>query len=82
MNIKRMVSLLIKKTRVRQYSTETITDADYTNDLALLANTHAQINFLFHCQEQTARDIDIFMNSDKICVIIKLMSSLHQMANL
>ena len=34
---------------------ETITDADYTDDLELLANTPAQAKYLLHSLEQTER---------------------------
>ena len=38
----------LKKTRSRQYLTETLTDADYTDDQILLANTPAQAkSFLY-----------------------------------
>ena len=37
-----------KKARRRQYPAETITGADYTDDLTLLANTSAQVKYLLH----------------------------------
>ena len=37
------------KAKSRWYPTETITDADYTDDLALLANTPAQAESRQHC---------------------------------
>ena len=43
-------------------STETITDADYVDDLLFLANSHAQAESLLHNQEQAARNIDLYMN--------------------
>ena len=36
---------LKKKARSRRYPTKTITDADYADDLALLANTHTQTKY-------------------------------------
>ena len=36
------MALLLAKARSRQYPAQTITDADYTDDIALLANTPAQ----------------------------------------
>ena len=45
---------------------ETITNADYANNLVPLANTHEQAKFLQHNLEQTARGIGLYMNSDKI----------------
>ena len=41
-----------KKTRSRRYSTQTITDADYTDDIALLANTPSQADSLLHSLAQ------------------------------
>ena len=35
---------LKKKTRSRQYATQTMTDTDYTDDLSLLANAPVQAN--------------------------------------
>ena len=46
-----------KKARSSQYPTESITDADYTDDRVLLANTQAVAKFLLHSLEQTVRGI-------------------------
>ena len=43
---------LKKKPRSRHYATETIKDADYADDTALLANTLALTESLVHCLEQ------------------------------
>ena len=51
--------------RSRRYSTETITDADYADDLALLANTHAQIKPLLHCLDQLTGVVGFCMNANK-----------------
>ena len=50
----------LKKPRSRIYPAETITDADYADDLALLANTPAQAESLLHnlC-------IGLYVNPDK-----------------
>ena len=40
-----------KKARSRRYPADTITDADYADDIALLANTPTQAEFLLHSQE-------------------------------
>ena len=50
---------------------ETITDADYTVDLALLANTLAQAESLVHRLEQAAGDIGLDTNANKksTCVL-------------
>ena len=47
------------------YPTEFITDVDYTDDLALLANTSAKAECLLHTQEQAARGISLDVNTDK-----------------
>ena len=39
------------KERSRRYPTKTITDADYTNDIALLTNTPTQAETLLHSLE-------------------------------
>ena len=44
---------------------ETITGADYADDLALLANISAQAEFRLHSLEQTTRSIGLFVNLDK-----------------
>ena len=38
----------LKKTRSRLYPAQTITDTDYVDDIALLANTPTQAEFLLH----------------------------------
>ena len=43
--------LTLEKARSRQYPAQTITDADYSNDLTLLANTPAQAESLLHSLE-------------------------------
>ena len=55
----------LKKARSRRHPAETITDADYADDLALLANTPAQAESLLHSLEQSARGIGLHVNSDK-----------------
>ena len=49
----------------RRYPTETITDADTTAHIALLANTPTQAESLLHCLEQTAGDIGLYLNTNK-----------------
>ena len=44
--------------------TQTCTDADYTNDLVLLANTPVQTDSLLHNLKQAARGIGLYMNSE------------------
>ena len=50
------------KARNWQYFTETIMDADYANDLALLTNEPAQTESLLHSLKQAAKNIDLYMN--------------------
>ena len=44
---------------------ETMTDADYADDLALLVNTLAQAEFLLHSREQAAGGIVLYVNAYK-----------------
>ena len=50
-----------KKARSRQYSAETITDTDYADDLALLANIPVQSKPSLHSLEQVAGGIDHYV---------------------
>ena len=50
----------LAKERSRRYPAQTITDAEYTNDIALMANTPAQAETLLHSLEQAAA-----VNADK-----------------
>ena len=43
-----------------------MTDADYTDDLALLVNSLAQAESLLHNLDQAARDISVYLNSDEV----------------
>ena len=51
--------------RSRQYLIETITDPEYTDNLVLLSNTHAQGEPLLHIPKQVAESIGLYMNSNK-----------------
>ena len=44
---------------------QTITDADYTDDIALLVNTPAQAETLLHSLERAAAGIGLHVNADK-----------------
>ena len=55
----------LKKERNRRYPTETIMDADYTDDIALLANTPTQVESRLHRLEQAAGCISLYVNADK-----------------
>ena len=56
---------MLKKLRSRRYPAQTITDADYADDIALLANTLTQAESLLHSLEQAAGDISRHVNADK-----------------
>ena len=49
----------LKKARSILYPAETIKDADYVDDLALLANTLAQKEYLLHSLNQAAGSMEI-----------------------
>ena len=51
-----------KKARSLQYPAGTNTDANNTGDIALLANTPAQVKSLLHSLELTARSSGLYMN--------------------
>ena len=53
-----------------------MTDADYTDNLALLANTPLHAKCLLHNLDQAARSIGLNVNTDKSsCVLNKIESS-------
>ena len=47
------------------YPAETITDADYADDIVFLANTPTQVKSQLHSLEQTVGGINICVNADK-----------------
>ena len=55
-----------KKTRIRQYPAETMTNTDYADNIALLANAPTQAESLLHSLEQAASGIGFDVNADKI----------------
>ena len=55
----------LAKERSRRYPAQTITDADYADDIALLANTSTHAETLLHNLEWAAGDIDAHVNADK-----------------
>ena len=55
----------LTKERSRRYLAQTITDADYTDDIALLANTSAQAKFLLHSLERAVAGIGLLVKADK-----------------
>ena len=57
--------LTLAKARSRRYLARTFTDADYVDDIALLADTPAQAEFLLHSLERTASDKGLHVNANK-----------------
>ena len=55
----------LTKERSRRYPAHTITVADYTDDIALLANTSAQAETLLHSLEREAVVIGLHVNAHK-----------------
>ena len=55
----------LTKERSGRYSAHAITNADYTDDIAILANTPAQAETLLHCLERAAVGIDLHVNAHK-----------------
>ena len=55
----------LTKKRSRRYPALRITDADYADGIALLANTPAQAETLLHSLEQAAAGIGLHVNADK-----------------
>ena len=60
-----VTSIYRMKVKRQEPNAETVTDADYADDLTLLANTPAQAKFLLHSLKKTARCIGLYVNSDK-----------------
>ena len=55
----------LAKERSRRYLVQTITGADYADDIALLANTSTQAETLLHSLERVAAGIGLDINADK-----------------
>ena len=55
----------LTKERSRRYSTQTITDANYADDIALLANAPAQATTLQHSLERAVAGIGLHVNAHK-----------------
>ena len=56
----------LTKGRSGRYPVKTITDADYADDIAILANAHAQAKTLLHCLERAATGIGLHVNAHKM----------------
>ena len=65
--------LELTKKRSRSYTAKTITDADYADDIAILANTSDQVETLLHSLERAAAGIGLHVMHTKlnICAITK-----------
>ena len=55
----------LTKKRRRKYPAKTITDADYADDIAILANTPDQAETLLHSLERAAAGIGLYVNAHK-----------------
>ena len=55
----------LAKERSRRYPAKTITDTDYADYIALIANKPAQAESLLHCLEGAAGGIGLHVNADK-----------------
>ena len=55
----------LTKKRSRRYPAKTLTDADYADDIALLANTPNQAETLLHSLERAAAGIGFYVNAHK-----------------
>ena len=58
-------SFVLRKKRSRRYPAKRITDADYADDIALLANTPNQAETLLHSLERAAAGIGPHVNAHK-----------------
>ena len=57
---------ILTKKRSRRHPAKTITDADYADDIAILANTPAQAEILLHSLERAAAGIGLHVNAHKM----------------
>ena len=55
----------LTKERNRRYPAQTITDADYADDIALLANTPTKAETLLHSLEWAVAGIGLYVNAQK-----------------
>ena len=55
----------LTKKRSRRYPATTITNADYADDIAILANTPDQAETLLHSLERAAANIGLYVNAHK-----------------
>ena len=55
----------LAKRKSKRYPAMKITDADYADDLAVLADVLKDATFLLHSIERTAKEIGLYLNADK-----------------
>ena len=71
-------SFELRKKRSRRYPAKTITDADYADDIALLANTPTQAETLLHSLERATALASMSMHTKlNICALIKQVTFSH-----
>ena len=56
----------LTKENIRMYPAQTITDMDYADDIALLANAPARAKTLLHSLERAAAGVDLHVNAHKM----------------
>ncbi len=62
----------LAKERSRKYPARIITDADYADDISLLANETAQAEIQLHSLERAAAGIGLHVNARRnMCALIK-----------
>ena len=64
-NKRKWFHIFFKKTKSRRYAKETLVDAGYIEDRAILANTPAQAEYHLHNREQAAGSNGLFVNGNK-----------------
>ena len=67
----------LTKKRSRRYPAKTITDADYADDIALLANTPNQAETLLHSLERAAAGMSMHTKLN-LCALIRKATSPHK----
>ena len=72
-------SFKLTKERSRRYPAQTITDADFADDIELLANAPAQDESLLRSLERAGAGIGLYVKAQKwnICALIKEATSPH-----
>ena len=60
----------LAKERSRRYPAQTITDADYADDIALLENTPDKNESQLHSLERAAGGVGFHINADKTILVL------------